>query len=64
LWKDYSRRDNECIIEWTARVREVCEREIHSRTKVAKQGMPNDFWFKLITRESNGEVSIEEHAWR
>lgn len=39
MWKDYSKRDNECIVKWNARVREVREREIHSKIIVAKQGV-------------------------
>lgn len=50
--------------ERSTRTREVREREICSRTRAAKQGMLDDFWFKPITKEFNGEVFIEEHAWR
>jgi hypothetical protein len=64
LWEDYSGRNNECIVKWNARAREVHERKNCNRARAAKQGMSDDFWFKPITREFNGEVFIEEHARR
>jgi hypothetical protein len=64
LWEDYSGRDNECIVKWSARAREVHEREICNRTRATKQEMLDDFWFEPIIREFNGEVSIEKHAQR
>jgi hypothetical protein len=39
VWKDYSKRDNEWIVEWNARTREVNKREIRSRTTPIKQGV-------------------------
>jgi hypothetical protein len=54
VWKDYLERDNEHIIKWNARAREVRQKEIHSRTIVIKQGMPKDFWFKPYTGKFSG----------
>ncbi len=39
MWKDYLERDNECIVEWNVKAKEVREREIRSKVVAAKQGM-------------------------
>ncbi len=49
MWKDYLERDNEQIVKWNARAREVHQREICSRVVAKKQGVPEDFWFKPYT---------------
>jgi hypothetical protein len=36
MWKDYSKRDNEQIVEWNARAREVHERIICNRAVAVK----------------------------
>jgi hypothetical protein len=30
LWKDFSKRDNNCVAEWNSKAREECEREVKS----------------------------------
>jgi hypothetical protein len=62
VWKDYSKRDNERIAKWNARTKEVYEREIHSRTIVAKQGVLEDFWFKPYTGKFSGKKFAKEYA--
>jgi hypothetical protein len=42
----YLEGNNEWIIEWNARAREMHEQEIRRRAVVAKQGVLEDFWFK------------------
>ncbi len=64
MWKDYSKRDNEWIVEWNARTREVHERIIRNRAIVVKQGVPKDFWFKPYTEKFNGEKFAKKYAWK
>jgi hypothetical protein len=40
VWKDYSEKDNERIVEWNVKVRKVHEREIYNKAIAAKQGVP------------------------
>ncbi len=62
MWKDYLGRDNEWIAKWNARTREVRERKICNRAIVAKQKLPEDFWFKPYTRKFSGEKFVKEHV--
>jgi len=59
VWKDYSKRNNEQIVEWNARTREAHEREICIRAVAIKQRVPKDFWFKPYTRKFNGDKFVE-----
>jgi hypothetical protein len=38
----------------------VHEREIHSKTIVAKQGVPKDFWFKPYIGKFSGKKFIKK----
>jgi hypothetical protein len=60
VWKDYSKRDNEWIVEWNARTREVNERKIRSITIIIKQGVQEDFWFKPYIGKFSGERFAEK----
>jgi hypothetical protein len=59
VWKDYSKRNNEQIVEWNAITREAREKEIRTKVVAAKQGVPKDFWFKPYTRKFNGDKFVE-----
>jgi hypothetical protein len=61
MWKDYSKKDNEWIVEWNARAREVHEREICNRTVATKQEVPKDFWLKPYIGKFSGEKFVEEY---
>ncbi len=61
MWKDYSKRDNECVVKWNARLRDVHEREIRSKTIVAKQGVLEEVWFKLVIGKFSGEEFVEKY---
>ncbi len=63
IWKDYLERDNEHIVEWNVKAKEVREKEIRSKAIVAKQGMFEDFWFKLIIGRFSGKEFVDECAW-
>jgi hypothetical protein len=63
MWKNYLERDNERIVEWNAKAKEVREREICSKAIVAKQRMFEDFWFKLITGKFSGKEFANKYAW-
>jgi hypothetical protein len=62
VWKDYSKRDNECIVKWNAKSREVCEREICNKTVVVKQGVSKEVWFKSIIGKFSGEEFAKKYA--
>ncbi len=55
VWKDYSKKDNEQIVEWNTKARKVRDKEICNIIVVTKQGVPEDFWFKpYIHQYKNG----------
>jgi hypothetical protein len=43
MWKEYSKRDNEQIVELNARARKMHEKKIHNIILVAKQGVYKTF---------------------
>jgi hypothetical protein len=62
VWKDYSKTDNEWIVEWNARTKEVSERKICSITTIIKQGVQEDFWFKPYIGKFSGERFAEKYV--
>ncbi len=62
VWKDYLERDNERIVDWNVRAKEVCERKICSRMVATKQGVPKEFWFKPYNGKFNGEKFVKKYA--
>jgi hypothetical protein len=62
MWKDYSKRDNERIVKWNARAREVHKRKIHNMVIAAKQGVPKEFWLKRYIGKFNEEKFIKKHG--
>jgi hypothetical protein len=62
VWKDYSERDNEQIVEWNVRARKVCEKFFCSKMVAAKQGVPKEFWFKPYNGKFNGENFVKKYA--
>jgi hypothetical protein len=62
VWKDYSKKDNECIVKWNEKSREVYEREIYSKAIVAKQGVPKEVWFKLVINKFSGIFFAEKYV--
>jgi hypothetical protein len=62
VWKDYSKRNNERIIERNVRAREMHEKEICNRAIVAKQRVPKDFWFNPYIEKFNGKKFAKGYA--